>query len=98
MITLDSFSSLGEAPRALVQDVLGGRAPHAVLISENRLTLEGYISLLTPGLYFVSGEYLITRQSADAAFLLPDGFASAEISPDNTGYYIITARLDSDPG
>ena len=72
--------------------------PHAVLISENRLTLEGYISLLTPGLYFVSGEYLITRQSADAAFLLPDGFASAEISPDNTGYYIITARLDSDPG
>ena len=33
MITLDSFSSLGEAPRALVQDVLGGRAPHAVLIT-----------------------------------------------------------------
>ena len=33
MITLDSFSSLDEAPRALVQDVLGGRAPHAVLIT-----------------------------------------------------------------
>ena len=33
MITLDSFSSLGEAPRALVQDVLGGRAPHAALIT-----------------------------------------------------------------
>lgn len=33
MITLDSFSSLGEAPRALVQDVLDGRAPHAVLIT-----------------------------------------------------------------
>lgn len=70
-------------------------APHAALISENRMTLEKYISSLTPGLYFVSGEYLVTRQSDDAEFLLPQGFLSAEVSPDNTGYFIVTARLPS---
>lgn len=67
--------------------------PHAALISENRLTLEEYIEALTPGLYFVSGEYIITRQSASDTFVLPSGFLSAEVSPDNTGYYIITARM-----
>lgn len=33
MITLDSFSALGEPQRALIQDVRQGRAPHAALIT-----------------------------------------------------------------
>lgn len=33
LIPLDSFCSLGDAPRALISEVRAGRAPHAVLIS-----------------------------------------------------------------
>ncbi|MBQ1945821.1 MAG: DNA polymerase III subunit delta' [Clostridia bacterium] len=33
MITLDSFSALGEPQRALIDDVRAGRAPHAALIT-----------------------------------------------------------------
>lgn len=33
MITLDSFSALGEPQRALIEDVRAGRAPHAALIT-----------------------------------------------------------------
>ena len=33
MITLDSFSALGEPQRALIEDVRSGRAPHAALIT-----------------------------------------------------------------
>ncbi|MBQ4551845.1 MAG: DNA polymerase III subunit delta' [Clostridia bacterium] len=33
MITLDSFSALGESQRALIDDIRAGRAPHAALIT-----------------------------------------------------------------
>ncbi len=65
--------------------------PHAKIMTEAGLTLEEYIDLLTPNTWYQSGEYLIARLSPDA-LLLPTGFASCEISPDNTGYYIVTVK------
>ena len=67
-------------------------APHAAIISDAGITLEEYIDLLTPGVRYVSGDYLILRCTEDA-ILLPESFLSCEISPDNTGCYIITMRI-----
>ena len=67
-------------------------APHARIISDAGLTLEEYLDLLTPDVRYESGDYLILRCKSDA-ILLPQGWRSCEISPDNTGYYIITLQM-----
>ena len=64
-------------------------APHAGIMTESGLTLEEYLDLLVPGTWYQSGEYLIARLSPDA-LILPKGFTHCDISPDNTGYYIVT--------
>ena len=66
--------------------------PHARIITDAGLALEEYVELLTPGVQYVSGDYLILRCQEDA-ILLPESFLSCEISPDNTGYYVITLRM-----
>lgn len=67
-------------------------APHAKIMSDAGLSLEEYINLLTPGTRYESGDYVILRCRADE-ILLPEGFLSCEISPDNTGCYVITLRM-----
>lgn len=67
-------------------------APHAEYIMKNRLTLEEYISGLTPGVWYECGGCLVSRQSADAPEL-PGSFASAVVSPDNTGYLVVTVQV-----
>lgn len=67
-------------------------APHASLIMESGLTLEEYIDFLQPGVWYASENYLISRRAADD-LTLPDGWVACEISPDNTGYYIVTLKM-----
>lgn len=64
-------------------------APHAEYMMKNHLTLEGYLEGLTPGVWYRCGEYLLSRQPLDSPSL-PETFASAVVSPDNTGYLIVT--------
>ena len=67
-------------------------APHARIINDAGLALEEYFDLLKPDVRYVSGDYLILR-CKDDAICLPDGWLSCEISPDNTGYYVITLHM-----
>ena len=67
--------------------------PHASIIYENKLTLEEYIASLTEGEWFEADGYLISRQTMVESLSIPAGFESLVISPDNTGCYIITAKM-----
>ncbi|MBR3894170.1 MAG: M15 family metallopeptidase [Clostridia bacterium] len=67
-------------------------APHATLIMESGLTLEEYIDFLQPGVWYATEGYLISRRASDD-LALPDGWITCEISPDNTGYYIVTLKM-----
>ena len=63
--------------------------PHARIIADSRITLEEYFDHLTPNVWYASGDCLIARLSPDA-LVLPIDFAHCDLSPDNTGYYIVT--------
>ena len=66
--------------------------PHAVVIASNGLTLEEYIDRLKPDVFYQVGNYLISRQRG-GEFYVPAVYEELTISPDNTGYYILTAKL-----
>ena len=66
-------------------------APHAELITKNKLCLEEYVESLKKGVFYEYDRYTVTRQSCeDGTLRLPNDFASAVISPDNCGGYIVT--------
>ena len=66
-------------------------APHADVIYHNQLTLEEYILSMEIGEWYEVEGYLICRQEAVGGSLsLPETFKSCTVSPDNTGYYIVT--------
>jgi D-alanyl-D-alanine carboxypeptidase len=69
-------------------------APHAEIIYNNQLAFEEYIFSMEIGQWYEYDGYLICRQalSYDGTFMLPESFESCVISPDNTGYFIITIR------
>lgn len=67
-------------------------APHARIIAESGITLEEYVDLLTPNIWYASGEYLISRRTPDS-LILPLVWQTCELSPDNTGHYIVTIKL-----
>lgn len=69
--------------------------PHAAVIYNNHMTLEGYLQSLEIGTWYRVDGYLISRQKEGDTFLLPENYESAVISPDNTGCYIITACIVS---
>ena len=66
-------------------------APHATIMTDSGLTLEEYVALLAPNTWYQSGEYWIARLSVDSLYL-PTEFTHCDISPDNTGYYIVTVQ------
>ena len=66
--------------------------PHSKIIAENKLTLEEYVLSLVPGKIYVYNEYFILRQNPDEDFCIPKGSYDIEISPDNTGFYIISGK------
>ncbi len=67
--------------------------PHATVMTESGLTLEEYVELFEPNVWYASGDYLISRQSPDT-MELPQGWSACELSPDNTGYWFCTLRFD----
>lgn len=67
-------------------------APHAAVIAEGGLTLEGYINALTPGCFWQYGDYIITRQPMGTGYTIPAGAAEITAAPDNTGHVILTCR------
>jgi len=68
-------------------------APHAELIMNSGLSYEEYIDFLQPNVWYrTSGDVLIARCSSDA-LKLPENWKTCEISPDNTGYYLITVTV-----
>ena len=66
--------------------------PHSEIITENRLTLEEYVLSLIPGKIYVYNEYFILRQNLNEDLCIPKGSYDIEISPDNTGFYIISGK------
>ena len=67
--------------------------PHANIIYNNHLTLEEYILSLEIGQWYESCGYFICRQAmVDGELILPESFKSCTVSPDNTGYYIVTVK------
>ena len=65
-------------------------APHAELIAKSGLAYEEYLKAIKPEVWYSYGNYLILRTSNTEEITLPTSFTSCHISPDNTGYYIVT--------
>ncbi|MBE6698728.1 MAG: D-alanyl-D-alanine carboxypeptidase family protein [Ruminococcaceae bacterium] len=68
-------------------------APHAELIANSGLAYEEYINAITPETWYSYNNYLILRTANVEEITLPTSFTACHISPDNTGYYIITVKL-----
>lgn len=66
--------------------------PHSTIMSHNNLCLEEYITSLNPNVFYKTDNYIISRQSQDT-LTVPINTYDINISPDNTGYYIITAKI-----
>ena len=68
--------------------------PHADIIYNNHITLEEYIESFEVGCWYETDEYYICRMEilSDLKFAFPADFESCVISPDNTGYAIITVK------
>lgn len=68
--------------------------PHSNIIYGNSITLEEYIEMLTPEVVYESQGYLILRtQPENGKINVPEGCESYVVSPDNTGYYIVTGKM-----
>ena len=66
-------------------------APHAKIMADSGLTLEEYIDYLAPETWYQSGDYLILRTKKDTVSM-PAAWSSCYLSPDNTGYTLITLK------
>lgn len=69
-------------------------APHAEIMYKNDLSFEEYIEGFEPNVYYCSGEYILARLTAENDCIkMPPNVENITISPDNTGYYFVTAQL-----
>ena len=68
-------------------------APHAELIANSGLAYEEYIQAIRPETWYAYEDYLIIRTAIVDSITLPEEFTSCHISPDNTGYYVVTVEL-----
>lgn len=69
--------------------------PHSIIIANSKITLEKYIESLIPGNFYSYENYIISRQPIDESIMIPENAFEITISPDNTGYYIVTAKIPS---
>lgn len=67
--------------------------PHAQFLLAHNLCLDEYPDFLGENKEFEYGGYVISRQKGPQ-LLIPLQALDVHISPDNTGYYIVTARMD----
>lgn len=68
--------------------------PHSEIISKNSWTLEEYLDALTPGAFFQSGDYWISRQE-DTMLTFPSYGSEKHICADNRGGYVLWGRSES---
>lgn len=68
--------------------------PHAEIIYQNRLTLEEYVEMLSPDVWYETDDYYICRTQLpyEETFIFPAEFESCVFSADNTGYGILTVK------
>ncbi len=66
--------------------------PHAKIIMDCGLTYEEYIASFAPNTWYSCGNYYTGRFDSQS-ILMPKGWKSCEISPDNTGYYLVTVSM-----
>jgi len=64
-------------------------APHAEIIMRHGLTLEQYLSMLTPDTWYRFGDYLVMRSASDTP-LLPAGFSKCRVSRADGEYRVFT--------
>jgi len=64
-------------------------APHAKIIMDCGLAYEEYLSFFTPNQWYRYENYYVGRFSSET-ITMPSNWKSCEISPDNTGCYMIT--------
>ena len=68
--------------------------PHAEIIYKKGWTLEEYIYSLEEDVFYTVNGYVISRQSPRNGKLdIPKGLDDIQLSPDNTGFYIITGKM-----
>jgi len=69
--------------------------PHADVISLNGITLEEYLDMLSPDVYYSCGDYVILKTARTEDISVPEGYDSLIISPDNCGNMILTFKFGS---
>jgi len=67
--------------------------PHARLMALSELTLEEYIEKLDPGEFYRFEYWIVSRQTGPE-FRVPRDAIEITVSADNTGFYVITARME----
>ncbi len=67
-------------------------APHAEIMTKNQLTLEEYITSLVPNTWYQTESGVRIARLSPEALVLPAELSGCEISPDNTGYCIVTLQ------
>ena len=68
--------------------------PHAEIISENALTLEGYFDWYELDVWYQYGEYYVSHQDGGETLTVPEHFSELNLSEDNLGGWWLTARTD----
>lgn len=66
--------------------------PHSQIIYQNGWCLEEYLDALVPDKYYECAGYIITRQKADQPIWYPEGLTEMSLSPDHTGYVVLTGK------
>ena len=66
-------------------------APHAANMATSGLVLEEYVECFAPETWYRSGEYMILRTAKDTV-VMPSDWTECIVSPDNTGYTLITVK------
>ena len=67
---------------------------HAKLITESGLSMEEYVSFYQPEFWYQCEDGSMILRTAKDEILLPRGWSSCDISPDNTGYVFITLTFE----
>lgn len=67
--------------------------PHAEIIYKSGMVLEEYLESLEIGTYYQYEEYLISRQDPNA-IKIPEAFESCHLSYDNTGFCVVTIKMN----
>lgn len=66
--------------------------PHSQIIEKNSVTLEEYIENLEIDCFYLYENYIISKQDGETV-VIPSKYEFLQISPDNCGNYIVTAKI-----